>query len=208
MSEDVPKPVEAPLGFVKGGTGTAASEKLFEERFHDAEERRDQADAERQEAADAQTVTVPSLDGAPEHDVLMPGHQGGAVMYTSKMTAHPEVPEAYVLLKYLSRTGSETGIECKSEIIVGADPENPLDLCLILVCPRCQANSHKHQQDNQLRIFQSNKHFELVAGKGPPEFVFEGRMYKSAGVITESEPFTCPDCTWRARIENNCVRPD
>jgi len=202
-------PLEAPMvGYVKGGTGTSKSEQLFEQRYQDAETRRDVADAEARVSADAQKVRVPALDGEPEHDVLMPGHQGGAVMYSSKLTAHPEVPEAYLLLKYLSRSGSETGIECKSEIIIGANPDDPLDLCLVLVCPRCQGNSHKHQQDNQLRIFQSNRYFELVAGMGPPEFMFEGQMYKSAGVITESEVFSCADCTWRARIENNCVRPD
>ena len=78
----------------------------------------------------------------------------------------------------------------------------------MLVCPRCQQRSHKHQQDNQILIRQSNRYFEFVAGKGPAEFLFQGKRFKSAGMITHSEPFSCHDCGWRARIDNNRVWPD
>lgn len=199
------KQIHAPkLAFVKGGTGTSASERLYEQRFQEAEERRDEQAAERTQAADARTVRRDDGLGVTK----LPGHEGGAVEYTSQMTAHPEVPKAYVLLKYLNRAGSPTGDECLADIIVGANPERPTELCLMLVCPHCQRQSHKHMQDNQLRIFQSNKFFELVPGKGPPLFRFEGQVFRSAGVITESEPFSCPDCGWRARINGNYVRED
>lgn len=215
-SKDVPAPpteVEAPkLAYVKGGTGTQRSEDLYARRFEEAEERRDIAARQDAESRDQQDVKVPGgADG--KSSVKMPGHAGGAVQYTSQMTAHPEVPKAYVLLKYLTRTGSimKVGgepVECMADIIVGADPDHPTELCLILVCPKCEADTHKHSQDNQLRIFQSNKYFELAAGKGQQRFMFQGQTYLSAGVITESERFDCPDCGWRARIEENFVRPD
>lgn len=199
------------MGFVKGGTGTAASERLYEERFRQAEARRDQADRDHALAADAVDVTHPDDDNAVTR---LPGRQGGAVEYTTQMTGHPEVPKAYVKLIYLDRAGSETGIECLSDIIVGADPALPTELTLMLVCPRCQEHSHKHQQDNQLRIRQSNKYFELRTGMGPRYFQFRdpetGSLdtYHSAGVVIESEAFSCPDCGWRARIDHNRVRPD
>jgi hypothetical protein len=209
-AEDTPAIDNPALAFVKGGTGTAASERLYMQRQYEAEQRREEASRERALAADQQKVDLPGQE-APVH---MPGHAGGGVMYTSQMTAHPEIPKGYILLQYLSRTGSKTGLECLVDLIVGANPDKPTDLCIVLVCPRCQENSHKFQQDNQLRIFQSNKHFEFVAGKGPETFVFmdpetgiEG-VYKSAGMVVASEPFRCGDCGWRARIEMNFVRPD
>lgn len=206
------KTLEAPqLAYVKGGTSTQRSEDLYERRYQEAEDRRDVAERQREASKDQQDVSVP--DGDQKATVRMPGHAGGAVQYSSQMTAHPEVPKAYVLLKYLTPTGSimkvaGEPVECRADLIVGADPDNPTELCLILVCPRCESDSHKHAQDNQLRIFQSNKYFELAAGKGLPTFMFQGQMYRSAGVITESERFDCPDCGWRARIDQNHVRPD
>lgn len=203
------KAIEGPkLAYVKGGQGTGASERLYEQRFQEAEKRRDKAELERLAARDQKQVTLP--DGK---TALLPGEDQGAVMYTSQMTAHPEVPKAYVLLKYLTRSGEPASVngeavECLADIIVGANPENPTELCLVIVCPRCSQDSHKHQQDNQLRIFQSNKFFELTPGVGPAIVAFQGQSYRSAGIIRESERFDCPDCGWRARITNNCVRPD
>jgi hypothetical protein len=219
-----PKQIEGPkLAYVKGGTGTTASENLYERRHQEAEARRAEADIMRRESKDQVEERLPGRDGG-ELRMKQPGHEGGAVQYTSQMTAHPEVPKAYVCLTYLTRTGAKMlgpqgdPVQCCADIIVGANPELPTELCLVLVCPKCQADSHKHQQDNQLRIFQSNKYFELVTGKGPATFLWvdkddRGRvvsrhMYRSAGMIVESEPFDCPDCGWRARIDNNHVRPD
>ena len=69
-----------------------------------------------------------------------------------------------------------------------------------------------HQQDCQLKIAQRHKYFEFVTGKGPKNFVFDDgfgpRTYHSAGMVIESETFSCPVCGWKARIHNNTVRPD
>lgn len=221
MSDDIPgesKTIEAPqLTFVKGGTSTQKSEELFARRQAEGEARRRVSD--REKAAAAGQKQVEGEDGS---KILMPS-AGGAVQYSSQMTAHPEVPKAYVKLIYLTRKGEPAywpngePVECLADVIVGANPEHPTEMCLVLVCPRCQATSHKAHQDNQIRIFQSNKHFELEQ-RGEPMFTFRewdekanawvDNLYRSAGVIVESERFDCPDCGWRARITENRVRPD
>lgn len=179
---------KAPDVFVRGGTTTSKSEELYERRFQEAEVRRDQA------AEDKRLASIPV-------------EAGGAKLLTNQMTNHPEIPKAYILLKYVKSNGEETGIECMGDLIVGMNPMHPTELTLILVCPRC-AQGQKHLQDCQIQLRQTNKNFTLVTGKGAPTFKFEDRVYKSAGVITESEPGTCPDCSWRFRIVNNTVRPD
>jgi hypothetical protein len=185
----------APMGFVKGGTGTTASENLYEQRYQEAEQRRDQAERDR------------AMGQAP----ASPDQASG--LMTNQFTAHPEIPKAFILLKYVDRFGQEIVINgepvaCCADLIVGLDPLMPTELSIVLVCPRCQQQSHKHQQDNQLVVRQSNKNFEFVAGKGPRDFVFQGQRFKSAGMITQSEPFSCDHCGWRARIDNNRVWPD
>ncbi len=179
---------KAPDGFVRGGTPTAKSEALYERRFREAEVRRDEAAVEKALAS-------------------VPIEKGGAQLLTNQMTRHPEIPKAYILLRYVKSNGDQTGVECLGDLIVGMNPALPTELTLILVCPRC-AQGQKHLQDCQIQIRQSNKHFTLVTGKGDPTFKFENKVYKSAGVITESESCTCPDCSWRFRIVNNTVRPD
>lgn len=211
MSEaDKPK---APEIIVRGGTGTSKSEELFERRFHEAEERRDVAAAEKALSRDQQLVDKPDGDG----QAFMPGRMNGAVLATNQFTEHPEVPKAYVCLIIANRYGADTGVRCLADILQGINPDNPHDLALNIVCPTCQERSHKHQQDNQLRILQSNKAWELREGAGEPIIVWEETTesglttvehYPSAGIVTESEPFVCDDCGTRYRIANNVLRPD
>lgn len=196
MSEQQREKPAAPDFYIKGGgTPTSASETLYERRFREAEERREQA------ARDKAAADVPNT----------PDHASGVL--TNQFTRHPKIPKAFILLKYVDRYGQEIVINgepvaCCADLIVGIEPSRPKELALMLVCPRCQQQSHKHQQDNQILIRQSNKHFEFVSGKGPANFVFQGRRFKSAGMITHSEPFVCHDCGWRARIDHNRVWPD
>lgn len=190
-------PEEPAKGFsyvVGGGTGTAKSEAMYEERFHEAERRRDVSDRER---AIAQT----------------PIEHGGGQLFTNQMTAHPDIPRGFILLKYVDRHGNQIVINgeptmCCADLIVGLDPERPTELSLMIVCPRCQQQSHKHLQDNQILIRQSNKRFEFRAAMGPATFVYDGKTFRSAGMIIESEAFRCHDCGWRARIDHNRVWPD
>ncbi len=186
----------APTAFVRGGgaTGTAASEALYERRFQEAEKRRDEADAEKKLAS-------------------IPIDQGGAQLHTSQLTANPEIPKAFLLLDYVDRKGEPIvvngePVRCMADLIIGMNPLNPEELAIVLVCPRCEQTSHKHQQDNQLMLRQSNRRFEFKPGLGPPDFVFQGKRYKSAGQIVASETFTCGDCGWKARIDKNRVWPD
>ena len=77
-------------------------------------------------------------------------------------------------------------VACLADLIIGADASRPTELTLILVCPRC-SQGQKHAQDCQLRIRQSNRFFEFVAGKGDPMIEFQGEMFRSAGMIVASE---------------------
>lgn len=206
-------PEKAPMGFVHLGTGTERSRRLYEQRFREAEARRDQADADALLAKDQ--IDLRYEDERGERAITkLPGHDGGAVQYTTQFTQHPEVPKAYIHLIYLDRAGYETGLRCLTDLFVGLNPARPTELCICLVCPSCTANTHKHAQDNQLRISQSNKYFDFRAAMGPPTFSFRDPvtrqvgLYNSAGMVMESEPFRCPDCGWRARIVQNRVRPD
>jgi uncharacterized protein YbaR (Trm112 family) len=201
---------KGPEIIVKGGTGTSGSEKLYEERHHDAEQRRDVAAREKALSANQQKLEMPDGDG----ELLMPGSTDGAVQYSSQFTEHPEIPKAYILIHIANRAGALTGEQCLADLIQGLNPDDPRDLTLIIVCPYCQEHSHKKQQDNQLRIRQSNKNFEFQEGVGPPIIEYPDPdsglwlRYPSAGVIVESEAFSCHDCGTRYRIERNVLRPD
>jgi len=175
----------APMGFIRGvGTPTSPSERHYHELFEDAEVRRDEADRDLRDA-----------------------QKGDGRLYVNQMTGHPEIPKAYVLLKYLTRGGEETNYACLADIIIGINPERPDEIALQLVCPRC-AEGQKHLQDCQMMIRQSRKHLKLVPAKGSPTFEFEGEIYNSAGMITESERCKCPECGWAFRIDHNRVWPD
>lgn len=207
---DTPSTPKAPEILVKGGTGTSGSEKLYQQRHHEAEERRDIAEAEKKLSRDQQQIDNPEGDGK----VLMPGRVDGAVQYSSQFTEHPEIPKAYIHILIANRYGALTGEECLADLIQGVNPDDPRDLALVIVCPHCQEHSHKEQQDNQLRILQSNKNFEYREGVGPPIINFQDPesglwlRYPSAGMIMESEPFNCHDCGTRYRIDRNVLRPD
>ena len=197
-SADTPTEPEAKPGgfsFMRGGgTATSKSEALYKRRFHEAEQRRDVSDQERAAAR-------------------LPTEHGGAQLLTNQMTRHPEIPKAFILLKFVNKRGEDIIVNgepvcCCADLIVGMNPMRPTELTLVMVCPRCQQSSHKHQQDNQIMIRQSNKWFEFKTGMGPQTFVFEGKTFKSAGVIVQSEKFRCHDCGWQARIDKNRVWPD
>lgn len=185
---------KAPDGFVRGGTSTARSEKLFHDRFADGERRRDQA------AQDRAVANVPV-------------EQGGGQLLSNFFTRHPEIPKAFLPLTFVDKRGETIMMDgepvmCCADLIVGLDPSRPTELCVIIVCPRCSQLSHKHAQDCQIQLRQSNKNFEFRSSMGPPTFVFQGKTFRSAGMIVQSEAFRCPDCDWRARIDRNRVWPD
>lgn len=182
------------MGFVRGGTPTSKSEQYYEERFQEAEKRRNEADR------DARIASVPV-------------EQGGGVYLTNQFTRHADKAKAWIPLTYVTSAGEPIFLNgepviCQADLIIGMDPNRPMELTLVLVCPRCTQQGQKHEQDCQMHLRQSHKRFDFVASMGPPTFVHMGKTYRSAGVITESESFACPDCGWRARIVQNQVRPD
>lgn len=214
-----------PVVFVRGGGSapSSASETLYKRRFHEAEARRDADAADRAVAATQQRVDVPEEIGGGK--MLLPGpeHQKrglttGGVMYSHSLTDHPDVAKGEIVLDVLDRHGNPVEyagvkVQCLADLMVGAG-QTETELTLIIVCPRCAQRGVKSLGDCQLRIHQSNRYFEFVPadkqeivtfnpGGGAPKSV-----HISAGTIRESEPFKCGDCNWRARITNNCLRPD
>ena len=181
------------LAYVKGATPTEASERLYEERFRDGEQRR------RQDAIDKQIASIPV-------------EQGGGQLYSHQFTQNPEIPQAYLLLHYVDRAGNRMyPFECLADVWI-LDWDRPEDLTLGIMCPLCWRGGVKHAQDCQLKIRMSNRGWHLEPAVGRPTFVFDDgygpRTYTSAGIIRESEVFGCADCNWRARIVNNVIRTE
>lgn len=203
------KPIENPqLAYVKGGTSTSASERLYEQRYQEAEARRDVAEEDKRRAKGQKKV---QLEG--EGAVHLPGSPDGGVQYTNQFTENSEVPQGYLHFTYHDAKLNQVG-EGYADLLMGTNPDDPRELMIVLVCRWCQESTHKHQQDNQMRISQSNKYFEFRPGAGPPMFELRdddsglSQVYRSAGIVVESEPFTCPDCGTRMRIDMNRVIRD
>jgi hypothetical protein len=176
--------------FVKGGTTSMAHDRMVAEQEADAERRRSVQDAERQAAS-------------------LPIEDGGGKLYSNNLSGNAGVSPK-VLLRYLTQGGEERyesgdRLECLADIMVGLDPLKPAELTLILVCPRCK--TQKPQGQCQIQVRQSNRRWELDPRTQGEPILFEGSVYVSAGMVMESERFSCPDCGWAARIDKNRVRP-
>ena len=48
---------------------------------------------------------------------------------------------------------------------------------------------------------------QIAVARDRELIMFEGRPFRSAGTVNESERFTCPQCPWSARIDKNRVWP-
>lgn len=198
---------KAPDALVKGGTHTTRSENHFNKLHADAEERRNIADKERAAARGQREVANPE---DPRAKILLPGEIGkGAVQYSTQFTENPEIGKAYLAILVPS-----LGELCCADLIKGIDPANPDELTIIIVCPGCIQDGHKKQDQCQLQIRQSNKNFTFFPGEGPPDFEFQDPesglyvKYRNAGMIGESEPFSCGDCNGRYRIVANVLLED
>lgn len=196
MSEKNAAPV-APMGFVRRGTTSFAHDQHVRSLEADADRRRHEA------AIDHRMAAIPIEDG-------------GAKMTTHHLTKNPEVDKAYVLLEFVTNAGEpfiEKGEQLKAlcdVIMVGGT-----ELALIIPCPRC-IGSGTPQGQAQMQIRQSNRHFELditpsktLGDKLAGDFFrFDERFYRSAGLVRESEPFRCGNCSTKYRIVKNTIRTE
>lgn len=173
--------------FVKGGTSTSRNDERLEREFQDAERRRDRA------AREKALSRVPiEQGGALQHEANLRGPQGAT----------------YVPIWYVDRYGNRyaPGI---ADIVMGTT-DDPLEVLIILICPRC-AMKKPHLQDCVVKIQRSNRNFEFRPHVGKFFLYDDGDgpvRYRSAGNIVASERFTCPHCDWAARFEHNCLRED
>lgn len=193
------RPVEG-FSFVKGGTTSAKHDQMEAASVAEGDRRRAVADRERQIAA-------------------VPIEQGGGMLLSHNLASQSAqgAQQLYVLLHYLTPRGDVARHEaeelhCLADIFLLDGDE----LSLKIVCPRCK--ERRHQQNCQLDIRQSNKHWTLdrtpwdgqsmgFPHKQGQPMEFEGQVYLSAGVVN-CERFRCPACSWSARIDNNRVWPD
>jgi len=188
--------------FVKGGTTSMRHDRMVQQEEAEAERRRDEHDAMKRMAQ-------------------VPVDQGGAMMFNNQLQPNPqgvpmETPK--VELVYLTAGGEPEynkgkPLKCLADILVGMDPAHPEELTLVLVCPSCETRMPQGQCQIQLR--QTNRKWELDTRAAGTLILWEEevgnrkvvRTYRSAGVVMESERFTCPRCPWSARIDKNRVRP-
>jgi hypothetical protein len=135
-------------------------------------------------------------------------------MLTNHLTENTSAEQAYVELHFLNKRGEpwyEFGepVKCLADVVMLSATE----LALVIACPSCKAKGLPLDQC-QLRIRQTNKHWELDTSKAGELILWvEGhnpdgtklvKPYRSAGVVRESERFRC-DCGWSARISMNKI---
>jgi hypothetical protein len=185
--------------FVKGGTTTWA---------HDQEMARRAAEADARRAEDDQQRALASK----------PIEEGGGVLYNNMLRPSSSgVPSQgpKVLLQYMSPHGRDVAYECLADVVAGADPLNAEGLSLLLVCPRCMERGVK-EAEAQLKISQSNKKWWLEPPRDAAHAIIKfdetlpdgsraPRVLPSAGTVMECERFSCPCCSWTARIDKNRV---
>lgn len=190
-----PSVLDLPLmSFVKGGTTTSAHDRAQAEQTADAEARR---------AVDDQYKLL----------AKKPIEEGGGIIHGGPLSGQKD--QAYVELIYCGRSGEplyEFGelVRCLADVVMVGDTE----LAVVVVCIRCKKRGVPLDRC-QMRVRQSNKHFELSSKRAGElirwdEVSASGSIvpciYKSAGTIVESEKFRCDQCGWQAVIDDNRVR--
>lgn len=184
--------------FVKGGTTTTAHDRLMAEQEADAERRRAEADEEKRKAK------AFGLASGNPNEV--------ATQYHHEFTDHPEIRKAYVPLQYMGRGGKEVEHVGVGDITMVHDPKFPNELALLLYCPKCKERGLPASQCI-LTVRQANRKWELDTrpgrenGAGSLFIDPDGIAQRSAGVIMDSERFTCARCSWSACVDNNRVIP-
>jgi len=190
-STPIPDAKRGPDVFVKfASTTTSAHDDMMSASVEDGDRRRAQADAERA------TARAKGLGNDPNEV---------ASQHTNLFTDHPEVEEGKVHLLYISRFGTEVEYEGIGDIVIPDEPAFEGERMLMLFCPRCLERYPAAHCIIQVR--QSNRFWALDEKTTGDPFVFEGEHYVSAGMIMDSEEFTCGRCSWAAKIDKNRVRP-
>lgn len=181
--------LRAPEGFVRGGTTSFGHDVRLQQSIAEADARRRQADQERGLVQD------------------------GARVYTNKLSEHGQLPQAYVLLDYMTQKGESMcdqhgkPIQCLADIQM-MNPLDPSELTLTIVCEPCVARGPRGvMQYSQMRIRQSNRGWHLDTRTAGELIVFDEHAYRSAGTVMDSDIIRCDTCGWAVRIDKNKVRP-
>jgi len=191
-----PDPIGVPLSIlVRYGTTTGKHDRAVAEQLAESRARRAEDDAEKRIAKD--------------HGIQRGDPSSVATRYSNQFTDNPEIARAYVPLTYVTRTGREVTHQGVGDIIMVQDPAFENELALILFCPSCIEKAGLPPDQSLVTVRQSNRAWYLDRRTAGELCVFEdGTTFRSAGVVMESELFTCARCSWRARIDHNKVWPD
>ncbi|MBW2672214.1 MAG: hypothetical protein JRD89_02210 [Deltaproteobacteria bacterium] len=190
-----PDPIGVPLDIlVRYGTTTSKHDQAVAEQLAESRRRRAEDDAEKRIAN--------------EHGIQRGDPSSVATRYSNQFTDNPEIARAYVPLTYVTRSGREVTHRGVGDIIMVQDPAFENELALILFCPSCIEKAGLPPDQSLVTVRQSNRNWYLDRRTAGELSVFEdGTTFRTAGVIMESELFTCARCSWRARIDHNKVWP-
>lgn len=171
--------------FVRGGTTSAAHDKLMAQQRAEDEQRRNEADEEKRLAATEQ----------------------GAHLYNYNMGTpqqHPVVKLTLVSASGDVKFDKSKPIEILADVYSGDNPDDPNDLTLNMACPYCWSRGTPLGRC-QFKVRQSNRFWGLdVRGQGEV-VAFEGQVHRNAGTIMDSEKIRCPQCAWTFRIDRNRI---
>jgi hypothetical protein len=179
---EAPSKQVSPIIIVKGGSTPASYDKEIHELEADAEKRRDEQDEARKLCS-------------------KPVEEGGGQLY-NKWFGHPK-DDPKVLIKMVNSKG-ETEYEMLCELVV---EELATSMSLIFVCPDCVERGIPQGQA-QVRVNDKHRKFFLDdRTKGQP-IMFDGEVYVSAGLITDSETLRCSNfqCGFKCKIHKGCMK--
>jgi len=196
IENDTPAPaapfMNLPLGmFVKGGTTSSRHDAHMAAMEADSAKRRAESDAEKKIAK------AHAYRGGTQGEI--------ATLMSHEFTDHPEIGKAYVPLMYMSASGKEVDYYGTGDILLVQDPKILNELMVILFCPKCRSNGLAAGHC-LIQVRQSNRHWELDQRTAGELFIdVDGEPQRSAGVIMDSDKFTCARCNWSACIDKNRV---
>ena len=204
MADEVGKGIEAPMAsWVKGGTLTSAYEKQLQAEHHDAEVRRQQQD---EQAAATRTGMLPKHLQSAE----LNGDQVG-VSKLSSMRLGGSKSHASVVLGVRHPKDNQILDWLICELLAQPTEDGSQELTLNMVCIRCTKTLHRHSQDAQFKIRQSNRMFWLDTRRAGEIFVNPedpSEVVTLAGTVTTNDWITCPHlgCGWRFKIDDSIIR--
>jgi hypothetical protein len=186
------------MSFVKGGTTTAAHDRMKAQQFAEAERRRNEQASTRRAA---QTGILPEhLQGQD----LRPDAPGVGRMTSLQLGGRDH---ASVVLEVKHPKDNKVLDWQTCELTVQPKADGLPELMLLVVCMRCITRGVK-MGDAQIKMVQSNRMFWLDERRAGDLWVNPNdpnEVVTLAGTITTHDWCHCPQCDWTFRIDNSVL---